>query len=248
MRAPSRDPTPPWFRPIQDRLSPTITTLVVVNAVLYALYAVVPRAQVFIKMHLALGPGATMGQPVPELWQVVTSLFVHLDPLSFFFNVLGLWFVGATIERQMGRQRFLILFLVPAVLANLVMAGLMRVFQQLELFAGSGLAVLALFVAFGRTYDRTPARVLGGLVMEARTLTLILVAFAVVADLLRGSMIAVAGDIVALVASYLLAGGRGAGLRELFTKFGRRSTRRRFSVVDGGRPGSKEERRSGYLN
>ena len=64
---------------------------------------------------------------MPELWQVVTSLFVHLDLWSFFFNLLGLWFVGATIERQLGRTRFLMLFLVPAVLGNLVMAGMMLI-------------------------------------------------------------------------------------------------------------------------
>ena len=57
----------------------------------------------FIETHLALGPAALLGRPVPELWQLVTSLFVHLEPWSFFFNMLGLWFVGATIERQLGR-------------------------------------------------------------------------------------------------------------------------------------------------
>jgi membrane associated rhomboid family serine protease len=247
MRAPSRDPTPPWFKPVQDRLSPTITALVVTNALLFALYAVVKQSRPFIEGHLAMGPNVLQGRPVPEVWQVVTSLFVHLEPWSFFFNVLGLWFVGATIERQLGRTRFLTLFLVPAVLGNLVMAGLMLVKGMWSLFAGSGLAVLALFVAFGRLYDRTPARILGGLVLEARTLVLILVAFALLSDVLRGSMVALVGDIVALVTGYVLSGGRGAGLRELFTRFGRRS-KRRFSVVDGGRPGSKEERRSRYLN
>src|SRR5215207_1841888 len=172
---PPRDPTPPWFRPVSDRLSPTITALVVVNALLFALYVVVKPARVFIDNHLALGPAVLAGG---EVWQVVTSLFIHLEPWSFFFNMLGLWFVGATIERQLGRTRFLLLFLGPAVLGNLVMAGVMAWTRSAELFAGSGLAVLALFVAFGRLYDRTPARILGGLVMEARTLTLILVAFA----------------------------------------------------------------------
>jgi membrane associated rhomboid family serine protease len=247
MRAPSRDPTPPWFRPVQDRLSPTITTLVVTNALLFALYAVVKPSHAFIENHLALGPTALQGRPIPELWQVVTSLFIHLEPWSFFFNVLGLWFVGATIERQLGRTRFLTLFLVPAVLGNLVMAGVMRLTGAEQLLAGCGLAVLALFVAFGRLYDRTPARILGGLVLEARTLVLILVAFALLSDLLRWSMVGLAGDVVALVTGYVLAGGRGAGLRELFTRFGRRS-RRRFSVVDGGRPSTKEDRRSRYLN
>jgi hypothetical protein len=133
------------------------------------------------------------------------------------------------------------------VLANLAMAGLMTWTGTGQLFAGSGLAVLALFVAFGRLYDRTPARVLGGLVLEARTLTLILVGFALLADIMRGSVPALVGDVVALVSGYLLSGGRGAGLRELFARFGGKS-RRRFSVVEGGRPKSKEDRRSRYLN
>ena len=126
-------------------------------------------------------------------------------------------------------------------LGNLVMAGLMLLTRHRgELFAGSGLAVLALFVAFGRIYDRTPARILGGLVLEARTLTLILVAFALLADLLRGSMVALAGDVVALIAGYVLSGGRGAGLRELFTKFGRRASKRRFRWSRAGAPAARK--------
>ena len=50
------------------------------------------------------------------------------------------------------------------------------------------MGVLALFVAFGRIYNRTPARLLGNLVLEARTLTIILVAFALLADLFRGRL------------------------------------------------------------
>lgn len=246
MRVPSRDPTPPWFRPVQDRLSPTITVLVVVNSLLFALYAVVRQSRMFIEGHLALNPASLKGRPIPELWQVVTSLFVHLEPWSFFFNLLGLWFVGATIERQLGRTRFFILFFGTGVLVNLIIAPLMLVIPGESLFFGSSMAVLALFVAFGRIYDRTPARILGGLVLEARTLTLILIAFALLSDLLRGAWISLIGDLMALVAGYLLSGGRGAGLRELFTRFGRKS-KRRFSVVEGGRPG-KDDRRSRYLN
>ena len=247
MRAPSRDPTPPWFRPVSERLSPTITVLVVINAITFALYAVVKQTRPVILNHLALGPDALLRG---EVWQLVTSIFVHLEPWSFFFGLIGLWFVGGTIERQLGRRHFLVLFFIPAILGNLAMAGLLLLTHTGEVFAGPHLAVLALFVGFGRIYDRTPARILGGLVLQARTLTLILIAFTLFSDLLRGSVAALGGDIVALVTGYLLSGGRGAGLRELFARFGSKS-RRRFHVVEGGRPPSpsrKEERRSGYLN
>ena len=243
MRAPSRDVTPPWIRPVTDRLSPTITTMVVVSAVCFAFYLLVGPLRLPIRDHLALTPNALRGG---EPWQILSSLFVHLDPISFFFNLIGLWFVGATIERQLGRTRFLLLFFVPALMGNLAIAGLTLVMERGEIYSGYGLAVLALFVAFGRIYDRTPARILGGLVLEARTLTLILVGFALLADTMRGAWAALGGDITAVLVGYLIAGGRGAGLRELFGRWtGGRKSRRRFHVVEGGR---QEDRRPRYLN
>jgi membrane associated rhomboid family serine protease len=241
MRAPSRDPTPPWFRPVSERLSPTITALVVVSAISFALYALVRPVRLVFEDYLALGRDAFARG---EVWQLASSLFVYLDPIAFFFNLIGLWFVGATIERQLGRTRFLVVFLVPGLLANAAIAAVLLMNGSPQLFAGCSPGVLALFVAFGRIYDRTPARILGGLVLQARTLTIILVVFALVADLLSGSVAALAGDLVALGAGYLLSGGRGAGLQELFARW-KGGSRRRFQVVEGGR---QEDRRSRYLN
>ena len=245
MRAPSRDVTPPWLRPVTERLSGTITALIVVSAVAFAAYLLVTPLRQPITDHMVLNPAALAGG---EPWQIVTSLFFHLDPISYLFALLGLWFVGATLERQLGRNRFLIIFFVPALLGNLTMAALMLLPAGQgvqERYYGFGLGVLALFVAFGRIYDRAPARVLGGLVLEARTLTFILVGFALFADLMRGSLVGLGGDIVAIIAAYVAAGGRGAGLRELFTRMGTKKSRRRFHVVEGGR---QEDRRTRYLN
>lgn len=247
MRAPSRDVTPPWIRPVTDRLSPTITVLVVVNALVYSAFLLVAPLRMPIQDYLALTPNALAGL---QVWQLASALFVHLEPLSFFFDLLGLWFVGATIERQLGRTRFLVTFFVPALAGNLAIAGLVLLTKRPEIYAGFGLAVLAMFVAFGRIYDRTPARIFGGLVLEARTLTLILIGFALFGDIMRGSLPALAGDVVAILGGYLLAGGRGEGLRDLFTRLGggkgpSKPSRRRFSVVEGGR---QEDRRTRYLN
>src|SRR5687767_12637748 len=146
MRAPKRDVTPPWLRPVTDRLSPTITTLVVVSALGFAAYLLVNPLREPIERHLVLGPSAFRGG---EPWQVLTALFFHLEPISYLFGLLGLWFVGATLERQLGRTRFLIIFLVPALLANVVMAAMMLVPSiRPEQYYGFGLGVLALFVAF----------------------------------------------------------------------------------------------------
>ena len=230
------------MRPVTERLSPTITALIVVSTVAFALYAVVPPSRIFIDEHLALGDGVWKRV---ELWQLVSSLFFHLDGITFIFGMIGLWFVGAAMERELARTRFLVLFFGAGIAANAAIATVSWLQGRAELFGGSSMAVLALFVAFGRVYNRTPARLLGTMVMEARTLTFILVGFALLADLWRRNLAWVAGDVVAVAVGYVVAGGRGAGLAALWNRVRRRNKpRRRFQVVEGG----KDERRSRYLN
>jgi membrane associated rhomboid family serine protease len=107
------------MRPVTERLSPTITALIVISTVAFALYAVVPPSRAFIHEHLALGEAVWRRV---ELWQLVTSLFFHLDGITFIFGMIGLWFVGAAMEREIGRARFLVLFFVSGILANLAIA------------------------------------------------------------------------------------------------------------------------------
>jgi len=242
MRAPvRRGSEPTWMRPLTERLSRAIKTLIVVDAVLFSFYVFVKEAQPFFTQHLALGPAVRAG----ELWQPVTSLFVHLDFLSFLFNLIGLWFVGATIERQLGTRRMLTLFFAAGIAANVAMALVSAAVATPEIIAGCGTAVLALFVAFGVIFGRTPARVLGGLVLEARMLTAILVGFALLADLMRGSLASLVGDVVAIVLGYVLSGGRGHELRGLWSNLRARRSRRRYQVLEGGRSGPRPP---SYLN
>jgi rhomboid protease GluP len=222
------------MRPITDRLTPVIRALVVIDAVLYAFYILVTPARMLFEQHLALDPSRFLREP----WQPVTSLFVHLDFLGFAFNIIGLWFVGATVERTLGKRRFLVIFFASGVAANLVMVLCSRVLGEVTLVAGSGRAVLALFVAFGAAFGRTPTRVLGGLVLQARVLTAILVGFALVADLVSGSRAGFAGSLVAVVLGYVLGGGRWQEVRQLFGGLRAKRARRRYQVLEGGRGSS----------
>jgi membrane associated rhomboid family serine protease len=231
------------MRPITDRLSPVIRALVVVDAVLFCFYLVVVQARRFFEEHLALGPGLLR----LEVWQPVTALFVHLEPISFFFNILGLWFVGADIERTLGTRRFLIIFLASGIAGNVATGLMLPITGELSLVAGCGQAVLALFVAFGVIYGRTPVKVLGALVLEARTMALIFVGFALVADLASGSLARLVGVVVAILLGYLLAGGRGQELKRLFGGAKAKRARRRYQVLEGGRSSSGSSRPP-YLN
>ncbi len=222
-----RAPAPAWTRPIVDRLTPTIKALVVIQTVVYLFYAVVREVRPVVEAHLALGPRMIMNG---ELWQPLTSMFVHLNALTFVFNMIGLWFVGAFLERSLGMRRFLVLFFASGILAMVAM-GLMMRLKVYSLGEGCTYAVLALFVAFGRMYDRAPAQILPGMVMQARYLTLLLVGFAVVVDTVRGDWASLAATLVASASGFVLAGG---GLGDLAGLWRARRLRRRYRVLDGG--------------
>jgi membrane associated rhomboid family serine protease len=52
-------------------------------------------------------PGVADG----AVWQLVTSMFTHVDIWHIGFNMLALWFLGPQLELALGRARFLGLYL-----------------------------------------------------------------------------------------------------------------------------------------
>jgi membrane associated rhomboid family serine protease len=235
-----RSAQPSWMQPITARLTPTIKALVLANTLLYAIYVFIETTRPLIRDHLALGPGFLRG----EVWQPLTSLFVHLNPLGFALDLLCIWSIGAALERTQGTRRFLILFLGGGILANLGFAAVsaLSAYHAGDITDGCAFAVLALFVGYGRIYGRTPTPVLGGLVLQARTFAMVFVAFFAVMSLSRGDWASLAGTAVTTVAGYLLAAP--GGISQLWAGIKARRLRRRYRVLEGGarRPPKK------YLN
>lgn len=225
-----RSPAPAWMRPITQRLSPTIRNLVVIEAVLYGFYIMAAPLRIPMTAHLALGPLFSAG----EYWQPASALFVHLDLWAFIFDLIGLWFVGATIERALGRRRFLLIFFGAGLAANLVMALLGVALQWTAIYAGCGDCVLALFVALGVLFGRTEVRVFGSLVLQARILTYVLVGMSVVSALFQRAWPSLAGTLVAVALGYFLAGGKSGPILDFLTRW-RRQRRGVLEVLEGGR-------------
>lgn len=226
------------MRPITDRLSPVIKFLVVSSLLIFLFYVFAPaNLRTFIALHLSLNPMVLAG----DFWQPATALFIHTDPISFIFNMIGLWFVGADLERQLGTRRFLSMFFLIGIASHLVIVAWMLGFGTPLGAAGCGASLIALFTAFGTLYDRTPVRFFGALVLEARTLTAIMMGFIVLMDIAQRAWGLLVSHLVAMLMGYVTVGGRGEGLKRLWSSAHAKRVRRRYQVLEGGRRGTRPE-------
>lgn len=44
-------------------------------------------------------------------WQLATSMFLHVEPIHLLMNMVALWFFGSVLELQLGRWRYLVVYL-----------------------------------------------------------------------------------------------------------------------------------------
>jgi membrane associated rhomboid family serine protease len=52
-------------------------------------------------------------------WQLVTSMFTHVDAVHIGFNMLALWILGPQLEAAVGRVRFLALYFLSGLMGSL---------------------------------------------------------------------------------------------------------------------------------
>jgi membrane associated rhomboid family serine protease len=218
------------------RLSPAVRALLIAEAAIYAIYLLVRPLRPMMEAHLAVGPRLFAG----EYWQLVTAIFLHLDPQSLFWNVVGIWWAGADVERGRGTRRMVGLFLVGGILTNLTYAVIQRrAFGEGAIFGGASFAVLTLIAAWGRIYDRTPISPFGAFNIQARYLAMGLIAWSVVASL-AGPVLnwaSLAATAVAVVVGVL--GATPRSFDGLWDALKLRRLRRRYRVIEGGRTPKK---------
>jgi membrane associated rhomboid family serine protease len=58
--------------------------------------------------------GVATGAP----WQLLTSMFTHVEVLHIGFNMLALWFLGPQLEAVLGRLRFTLLYLLSGLVGS----------------------------------------------------------------------------------------------------------------------------------
>lgn len=233
----SRRPT--WTDAIAERLTPGVKAYVIAAVLIYSFYVFVRNARPLFAEHLALGPAFLHG----ELWQPVSALFVHLDPLSLVLNVLALWFTGSAVERAQGTRRLATMFFLAGVLGNVTSALVWKLAPNAPPVYeyGSFFPVCAYFMMFWRIFQRAQVSIGAGLFLQARNMVLIVLGASVLITVAQGNWGSLVGTLVASAVGY--AGGGAGGMRSLWASFKLRRHRRRYKVIDGG-----DRPRKSYMN
>jgi membrane associated rhomboid family serine protease len=114
--------------------------------------------------HDFSGQQVCAGVASGEWYRVLTSAFLHQEVAHIAFNMLSLWWIGAPLERLLGRSRYLALYLVSAIGGS---AAVLLIQPHAMTLGASG----AIFGLFGATavfmrrlrYDMRPILILLGL-------------------------------------------------------------------------------------
>ncbi len=104
----------PWGRPGARRVpamasrppAPVTSVLIGINVVMFVLQQIFHQ----VTDWLAFNPILAYSQP----WRLLTSAFLHADFWHILFNMLMLYMIGSSIERAIGKWRYLTVYLLSA--------------------------------------------------------------------------------------------------------------------------------------
>lgn len=80
-----------------------------------------PNKLIDLGASVALAQGAdggVIGIATGQYWRLMTSVFLHAGLLHIAFNAYALWIFGSIVEKELGRMRFLAIFLVTGFFAS----------------------------------------------------------------------------------------------------------------------------------
>lgn len=90
-------------------------------------------------------PGVSDG----ALWELLTSTFLHVQPLHLGFNMLALWVLGPQLESILGRARYLALYLLSGLAGSVAVYWLSAEFGSTLGASGSVFGLMGALVVIG---------------------------------------------------------------------------------------------------
>ncbi|OHB58357.1 MAG: hypothetical protein A2Y07_08275 [Planctomycetes bacterium GWF2_50_10] len=134
-------------------LTPVVKYLLIINLAVHILSGIAAMANVpFVAyiihgwLPLEVNPQSPLASL--QLWRFVTYQFVHADIWHILFNMLGLFFLGPTLERHWGSRQFLFFYLFCGVMGGVAytLLSFLKILAPGSLIGASG-AILGLLAA-----------------------------------------------------------------------------------------------------
>ena len=97
----------PQMRMSFPKITPVVKWLLIINVVVYFMQILGGNA--LLTMWCSIYPASWL--TTLQVWRLVTYQFLHGDMLHILFNMIGLFFLGPTLERHWGSKKFLIFYL-----------------------------------------------------------------------------------------------------------------------------------------
>ncbi len=101
-------------RPLRYSYYNATVVLIAVNVLFFLMVRFIFRSY----GNMALVPALVVHRGA--WWQVVTYMFIHVDFMHIFFNMLALFLFGAQLEQRMGSTEFLLYYFTTGIGAGLV--------------------------------------------------------------------------------------------------------------------------------
>jgi membrane associated rhomboid family serine protease len=138
----------PQMRLGLPKVTPVVKWLLIINITVFLLVMFIRPLGVFLYQWFPVEPD-TLSRAV-QVWRLVTYQFLHdsADIWHIFVNMLGLFFLGPTLERHWGGKKFLIFYLICGIAGGLFYTLLVGIgFLQANPMVGASGAILGLLAA-----------------------------------------------------------------------------------------------------
>ena len=165
---------------------PTTKWLMIASAIMYFLQFLVTERQVaagllplsYIQEWLELDAHKVLHG---QIWRLVTFIFCHdrMDPFSFVFHMVGLWYFGSILERMYGSREILWFYLVSGLFCGLIFTAFGLKLDLTRPYLGSAASVMALITLYATHFPTQEISFWGIIPIQIRVLLGIYVAWEV---------------------------------------------------------------------
>ena len=128
-----------------------VTYLIIgMNVAVYAIEVVV-GPDIIIGYFGLIPALVRMGQNV---YSLLTSIYIHVDPFHIFFNMFALWTFGPECERQIGGRKFIALYHIAGLAGNLLHLAIDP--TSFTIVVGASGAIFGIIAAFAVLFPLRP--------------------------------------------------------------------------------------------